>query len=259
MEDCYVQFLMNQSSRVPFYVPPHNHNCCELVYYLDGEGKTTINQIEHHYTARTFTLMPPKTVHDETASTDTHLIYIGFLYNASKYTFDAGLYPDSDGAIGSAVERMAAEWEEKKPFFSYKMNNLMQEILIAFFRRHYAAANEDSRTAQYIKQYLDEHALDSISVRSIAASTGYSYDWIRHVFKAYTGQSISQYILSRKLQRAATLLCTTKKSVEEIAAECNFPSASRFISYFKREKGITPAQFRKTAEGKENVQWSFDV
>lgn len=261
MEDCYVQFLMNQRSQIPFYVPPHNHNCYELVYYIDGTGKTVIDGVEYQYTPGTFAMIAPKAVHDEIAFTDTRLIYIGYLYNANKYTFETKLYTDhTDAAIGSAVARMAEEWEKKPPFYSYKMNNIMQEILIDFFRRHHAAKDdENSRVVQYAKQYIDEHALEPTNLKDIAGMTGYSYDWIRHLFKEYTGQSLSQYIMLKKLQHAALLLRTTKKSIEEISVDCNFSSASRFIGYFKRAWGMTPAQFRKTVNEKGTVQWSFDV
>jgi len=51
-------------------------------------------------------------------------------------------------------------------------------------------------------------------------------------------------LLERRLRKAAQLLQTTDKTVQQIADECGFESLSHFSRYFKAKFGITPSQYR---------------
>ena len=86
--------------------------------------------------------------------------------------------------------------------------------------------------------------------------SGYSYDWLRHLFKKETGYSLSQYILARRLEKAILLLMTTDSPVTKIASECHFSSASQFISYFKKNYQLTPLQYKKEKKEEYAVEYT---
>ena len=46
------------------------------------------------------------------------------------------------------------------------------------------------------------------------------------------------------MQKAASLLAITQKSVDEIAAETGFANLSHFYRQFKKIYGMTPMQYR---------------
>ena len=58
-------------------------------------------------------------------------------------------------------------------------------------------------------------------------------------------RNASNYITTIRLNAARKLLSTTKKSVTDIAAEVGFFDQSHFTRAFKRERGITPGQYRR--------------
>jgi transcriptional regulator GlxA family with amidase domain len=63
-------------------------------------------------------------------------------------------------------------------------------------------------------------------------------------FKAKTGINFVDFLNDIRLGHASRLLIDTKTSVADIATACGFSSISNFNRTFKREKGLTPKDFR---------------
>lgn len=63
-------------------------------------------------------------------------------------------------------------------------------------------------------------------------------------FKAKTGINFVDFLNDIRLGHASRLLIDTKDPVNDIAASCGFTNISNFNRTFKREKGLTPKDFR---------------
>jgi AraC-like DNA-binding protein len=57
---------------------------------------------------------------------------------------------------------------------------------------------------------------------------------------------LTDYINSKRLQRAAVLLQSTGANIEEIADQCGFLDPNYFARLFKRKYGKTPGEYRKS-------------
>lgn len=68
---------------------------------------------------------------------------------------------------------------------------------------------------------------------------------IKRCFKAIYGDSLYAFLKTYRLQTSSELLRTTDKSILEIALDIGYENPSKFISAFKKQFGITPAQYRK--------------
>jgi AraC-like DNA-binding protein len=71
--------------------------------------------------------------------------------------------------------------------------------------------------------------------------------YIRMVFQS-AGESLSAYLLRRRLERAAELLQNAfyaNRSITDIALECGFNSVSHFGQSFRQRYGRTPRRFRE--------------
>ena len=58
--------------------------------------------------------------------------------------------------------------------------------------------------------------------------------------------TIKEYQMTLRLREASRLLCETDLSITEIASEAGFYDVFFFSKTFRKEKGITPSEFRKT-------------
>ena len=92
---------------------------------------------------------------------------------------------------------------------------------------------------------LQSGLYDSLSIDDICAATSYGRAYLFRVFKAATDQTIMEYYLSLKIERAKQLLRGNELTVKEIAARLAFNEANYFSKTFKRATGLTPTEYRK--------------
>lgn len=93
--------------------------------------------------------------------------------------------------------------------------------------------------------FIEKRIRTKIDYNELEAATGFSYRHIRKVFKERTKVTLSRYINLRKIENAAFEVIHTDKNLISIAEEFGFESYDTFTRVFKRETGVTPAEFRK--------------
>ena len=96
-----------------------------------------------------------------------------------------------------------------------------------------------------VKDYIEAHIYDmDLSVATIAKEVHLSVNYLRSIFKNYTGTSLSGYITERKLELICHLLVETDMSIQEISDRLGFATKNYFFTFFKKHKGVTPTQYR---------------
>lgn len=89
-----------------------------------------------------------------------------------------------------------------------------------------------------------EQADTRVGVREMARALSCSATHLRRVFRAGLGTSPHQWLRERRLRKAADLLVTSERSVEQVARAVGYESLSHFHRTFKRRFGVTPAEYR---------------
>jgi AraC-like DNA-binding protein len=96
------------------------------------------------------------------------------------------------------------------------------------------------------KDYADARYAEPLTVADLAAVAGLSPAHFSRLFKATFGESPHQYVLTRRLERAAALLSTTDWTVAAIAMAVGTESVGSFTTSFHRMFGMTPVAYRST-------------
>jgi AraC-like DNA-binding protein len=94
------------------------------------------------------------------------------------------------------------------------------------------------------KDLADARYFESLSVADLAAASGLSRAHFSRQFKQTFGESPHQYLLTRRLERAATLLRTTDWTVAAICFAVGAQSVGSFTTSFRRLFGRTPLAYR---------------
>lgn len=92
--------------------------------------------------------------------------------------------------------------------------------------------------------YIEENLADRPTLSDLAEEAYLSKYHLHRVFKAVTGQTAGDYMLSRRLTQSIPLLARTDLRTSDIAAELGFYDHSAFSHAFKKEYGISPSQYR---------------
>ena len=97
--------------------------------------------------------------------------------------------------------------------------------------------------------YFNENYNTKVSVDDYAESLHISTNWFIRNFKQYMKISPAQYILSLRMVNAQSLLESTEYNIGEIAEIVGYDNPLYFSRVFKKEYGVSPAQYRKNLEG----------
>lgn len=96
---------------------------------------------------------------------------------------------------------------------------------------------------QLIEQHYKQKKMPSEYAKILCVSPNY----LNKICKEETGQTAGELIRKRVIIEAQRLLYYTSKSVNEVADDLGFENASYFITFFKKQTGQTPEQFRKNS------------
>jgi len=93
--------------------------------------------------------------------------------------------------------------------------------------------------------YIQSHLAENLTVETIAANAGYSPSYFSHVFHKETGVSPYHFVVKSRMDYAMQLLQTTRLSVQDIAFQVGFNSIANFCYAFRKEKGMSPHEYRQ--------------
>ena len=95
-------------------------------------------------------------------------------------------------------------------------------------------------------EYVATHIFEKISLHAMTQELSYNEHYISRKFKSETGQSLSDYINQEKIRTAKLILTDTRLSVAEISDRLSFSSPSYFGSVFKKQTGMSPAEYQQS-------------
>jgi AraC family transcriptional regulator len=147
------------------------------------------------------------------------------------------------------LEMLATELLEAAPFAEAAADSLACLILVRLARRHAVRVAADPLTAALVERVHDFVAANlerRLLVADLAAVVGMPTNAFAQAFMARTGRSPHQFVIERRLERAAERLRHTEEPLADVAASCGFASQQHLTQWMKRRMGITPARWRAT-------------
>lgn len=102
-----------------------------------------------------------------------------------------------------------------------------------------------SRDAARLTAYIEENIGEPLSIADLATTVGLPIATLRQQFQQYTGRSVHQFIIERRLQHACRLLMKSGLSIPDIAAAAGFSSQQHMTMAFRNRLGTTPKAFQR--------------
>lgn len=96
------------------------------------------------------------------------------------------------------------------------------------------------------KEVIEAHIFSNLNTKQLALLTNLSVSTFKRKFKKYYADTPSNYMKSKKLDKATEMLLVSEFSIGEIAFNCGFTDQALFSKCFKESYGISPSQYRLT-------------
>ncbi|WP_198135388.1 AraC family transcriptional regulator [Alkaliphilus metalliredigens] len=104
--------------------------------------------------------------------------------------------------------------------------------------------NSDFKRVSPILKHIENNLVEDLSLDSIAENFYISKYHLCHIFKAATGFSVGQYIISNRILKARSLL-RDGCSVQAAGEQAGFHNNAHFIRTFGKLSNISPGRYRK--------------
>lgn len=167
----------------------------------------------------------------------------------SEYTFSSTDNLPSDMKLRSPCGKQNFSYDK----FSLKIQEAtLTELLLRCARDIYsmkaAPCMESSLTVSRVIEYINCHYQDSdLSLNCLSKLFFISSGNLSKLFRTYTGTTVYQYIIQKRLFCAQNLLAKDS-SVLEACLSCGFQDYSSFLKAFRRTFHCTPKEFQKAVK-----------
>ncbi len=101
-----------------------------------------------------------------------------------------------------------------------------------------------TRRAQRLRELLDSDEADALDMAGMARRMGSNASTLQQQFRATFGQTIFDYLRTRRLQRAAHALRNEGVSVTRAAEIAGYSSQANFSTAFRLRYGMPPTRYR---------------
>lgn len=144
-------------------------------------------------------------------------------------------------------EEAAAGFKDAEKVLRSYLNILLYDLDRKFYRNTATEkpGGRDEKVIQFeklLEEHFTVHRTPSYYARQLHITTNY-LNRLCHDHRGITGGELIRKRITIEAQR---LLHYTSLSVAEVAYNLGFESASYFITFFKKNTGITPEHFRKS-------------
>ena len=263
-----------------WHVVPHWHEEMEWIYFQKGDFPVWINTKEYQVHAPAFMCIHPEELHAlilEKDGIESAVVFPVDILCFERY--DAAeakvLGPLAEGKLrmpvlcrsGDAafeelsacykeIEQMLSQMKEQKNMFYLNIKAKMLELIAVAYKydlltRQVREGREEAGTVENLKkvlQYIGEHYSSPIRLSELAELVNMNEQYFCRYFKKNIGKTITEYINVIRVEKAATALAETEDKIIDIAAACGFDNIGYFIRRFKKEKGMTPSEYRKKSK-----------
>jgi AraC-like DNA-binding protein len=278
-------FIIINSEKVGFDYPIHYHSAYELTLILNSSGNRIVGDSVEKYSFSDLVLIGPEIYHrwddDDIAPekrNNAHVITIQFskdlfeqtLFLKESFSSIQNLLKDSQRGLKFVGETFRIVAEKMKNLTRVKKFESVMEFLkilhtlsISKDKKYLASdgfvsIKEDAKGDRVTKMYtyILIHFNDSnLRITELAQESNMSTSAFGHFFKKSTNKSFTQFVVDMRLGYASKLLLSSNDSISEVAYKSGFNNIANFNRLFKKNKFITPKQYRRNLSQPKNFNW----
>ena len=246
---------MGQHQCQDHIIRTEGYPCPQILYCTKGSGTLLLDGREIHISPYTAIFMPafhPHEYYPDGDVWDIHwLVPSGYAVNDILKHFgleEPKIYELKEiKMLEHIFRKMHEAIRADSVFGNYRASGYLYDFLIELYRLISVKGTSGAPNSALMKavDHINSNYASPISMDELCAVSGVSKQYLCLLFRNTLNSRPMEYIAKRRIQAAKELLTGSDKTIEEIAAETGFCTASYFCKLFKRYEGITPSHFKK--------------
>lgn len=245
---------------------PHRHDYYSIMFLVEGKTTQFIDFKEYKITGQALLLMHPDQVHFDVEARNAKILLITFKENLLmgnmgsfpwKEIFSHNVIPinpEDHQNLLKFTDLIMHEYQRSHPsekVISFLFSAFLEKIrLIA--DDHQNVDENNNRILQSFKLLVEQHALTEVKVTDYAKRLFISAGHLNDTVKKLTGRNAKSFINERRILEAKRLLYWTETSIQDVAWRTGFKDPAYFTRFFKKETGMLPLSFQKSAHTIDN-------
>lgn len=240
----------------------HRHYCSELFYITEGCGQFQIEDQIYPVNTHDLIIVNPNVLHTELSHNTDPLSYIvlgiedvelSTPENENDVSFCIINLKEINEVVHFYFDQILAEINKNTSDSRILCRNLTENLFILLSRQADFSVTlapiqkKSPRVCIAVRQYIDYHFKENITLDTLAEVTHVSKYHLVHVFTEEYNISPINYLIYKRIEEGKKLLQTTDYSLSQIGHTIGFSSPSYFSQAFRKHAGCTPLEYRKNS------------
>jgi AraC family transcriptional regulator len=245
-------FVLQESVYAPgLKVPMHSHEQSGFCFVLRGNFERVYERKSQTCRPADLSFHPSGENHSERFyDSRVHLFsiqvsrhWLSRVHDYSIKLYDSAVF--SGGVLSQLATRVYVEFRRMDEVSALAIEGLTLEIMAEAARQCLPTDNRAARWLKQARELLHEKFNEPLTLTGIAGEVGIHPVHLARVFRYYYQQTVGEYVRHLRIEYARRELSATNKPLSEIALSAGFSSQSHFSTVFKRQVGLTPAEYRR--------------
>ncbi|MBV8251390.1 MAG: AraC family transcriptional regulator [Chitinophaga sp.] len=265
-----IQLLEDLIRELEGVVPPNKQAQYCIIYVKKGEGEKSVGNFSFSFKGNTLLIIPKNVIHS-TRYWDLECSGYILLFNSDFFLNNA--FPKHLIENKNILKRSIRPWlaldlkqqkavdgimtmihTENQSHHKNKSELIAVKILELLIQcdRYFIDADVPAEAVVYhptieafnnlIDQYFSQHRLVGFYANELHIHPNH----LNFLVNKYNGKRAKEMIDDKIMQEAKYLLSSTKLSVKELASQLGFENSGYFSSFFRRNAGISPQEYRES-------------
>lgn len=265
---------INVSGRVNagYFDLVHWHPYIEVLVSLTDGNEVTVNFNKYELKTNDLVIVYSGSLHAVHYVTESSFLVIQFPVALLAIMHECGIllpllprYPliPYDPKREESVRMLSCIWEiralagAEDPFREMriyaKLLSLFTEIGLHCLRAEQQDLSADStaayKSAELMAEaclYIEENCAEALTLEDVTKHLGVSKSHFAHLFKNYVNMTFVDFLTAERIKRSEFYFNNPQMRIVDIAFESGFSSVSSFNRAFRKIKGCSPTEFRRT-------------
>lgn len=235
---------MRESLSIRAYEPAvqtHSHHFHQIVVPLRGSIEISLNEFDGSIAVGHCVIIQKNVDHSFKANRQARFL-VADLYEL----------PDSAKSLETPFATVSNAFKSFCLFadiqLSSQTNVVLEDSMVAVFKQLLSLQdflpNIDRRISRAL-EHIENDLSKNHTLNSLASISSLSVSQFKLLFVKHTGKTLSQYLLTLRMEKARALLANTDMPINIISEHTGYTDQSAFTRRFQSYHGISPSEYKK--------------